>query len=197
MPYSKTHKQQTRARMLKSAVKLFTRRGFDNTSIDEVMADAELTRGAFYAHFKSKQELYAEAIASTLVFSPLMRPRESDVDEKDWLIGLINAYLHRKHVTDVEMPCPLAFLATDVALQDKASRQAYAGVFNKMNKMFQDYIKDFSSADRETIMAVTAMMIGGVAIARSLDDGANRNLLLKSCRQQALDLLGVGQSKHS
>jgi len=191
MPYSKSHKQQTRQRMLMSAVKLFTRRGFDNTSIDEVMADADLTRGAFYAHFKSKQELYAEAIASTLVFSPLTRPREADVDEKTWLVGLINAYLHRKHVADAEMPCPLAFLATDVALQDPASRQAYAGVFKKMNKMFQAYIRKFSSADNETVMAVTAMMIGGVAIARTLDEGAGRNQLLKSCRQQALALLGV------
>lgn len=191
MPYSKAHKQQSRERILRSAMKLFTRRGFEGVSIDEVMADAELTRGAFYAHFNSKQELYAEAIAGAAVFSPLVRPRPDGVDARDWLARLLGGYLHRDHVLDRELPCPLAFLATDVAVRDPGARKAYTGVYLGLNKLIRRYTRLYESADRDTVLAVTAMMIGGVAVARALDDGSSRNRLLKSCRAMANRLLGL------
>lgn len=192
MPYSKDHKQQSRQRILQSAVRLFTRKGFDSTSIDEVMADAELTRGAFYAHFKSKQDLYAQAIASTPVFSQLTKTKPDDMDERLWLAQLIGGYLSKVHVDKVDLPCPLAFLVTDVAVSEPATRQAYTDVYLKMNQLIRAYTRNFARADKESVMAVTAMMIGGVAVARTLSDSKSQQQLLKSCRQVALDLLGVG-----
>ena len=64
MPYSAEHKKKSRDKILRSAVDHFTRYGFEKSSIDEIMADARLTRGAFYAHFSSKSELYQQAILS-------------------------------------------------------------------------------------------------------------------------------------
>jgi TetR/AcrR family transcriptional repressor of nem operon len=55
VPYSSEHKQKTRARIVESARILFNRRGFENVSIDMVMAEADLTRGGFYNHFRSKR----------------------------------------------------------------------------------------------------------------------------------------------
>ena len=191
MPYSQSHKQKSRQRILQSAVKLFTHRGFEQTSIDEVMADAGLTRGAFYAHFRSKQDLYAQAIANTGLFSFLVKSRQDVVDEKEWLAKVIKAYLHRKHVTDTELPCPLAFLATDVALREPEARRAYTQVYQAMNKLLQRSTRAYAPCDSDTVMAVTAMMIGGVAIARTVDEGSLRNQLLKSCRKMALELLNA------
>ena len=62
MPFPPQHKQQTRQRIVESARGLFNRRGFTEVSIDEIMAGAGLTRGGFYNHFKSKEELYTETI---------------------------------------------------------------------------------------------------------------------------------------
>ena len=191
MPYTRDHKEQSRERILQSAVRLFTRKGFDNTSIDEVMADAGLTRGAFYAHFKSKQDLYAQAIASTPVFSIFGKTKPDGVDEKTWLAQLINGYLSQLHVQKADTPCPLAFLVTDVAVSEPATRQAYTDVYLKMNRLIQAYTKKFSNCDKESVMAVTAMMIGGVAVARTLSDRKSQGQLLKSCRQVALSLLGA------
>jgi len=192
MPYTKSHKEQSRLRILESAVRLFTRQGFDNTSIDEVMANAELTRGAFYTHFNSKQDLYAQAIASTPVFSIFGKSKSDGIDDKDWLAQLVGGYLSQAHVAKADLPCPLAFLVTDVAVSEPATRQAYTDVYLKMNQLIRSYTKRFSACDQESVMAVTAMMIGGVAVARTLADRKSQSKLLKSCRRVALDLLGAG-----
>ena len=67
MPYTAAHKSKTRARIVECARILFNRHGFDNVTIDMVMGDAKLTRGGFYNHFKSKEELFAAAVSSFLM----------------------------------------------------------------------------------------------------------------------------------
>ena len=57
MPWTTEHKQKSREKILSSAARLFTKKGFDAVSIDDVMRLAGLTRGAFYAHFKSKSDV--------------------------------------------------------------------------------------------------------------------------------------------
>ena len=63
MPYPPGHREEVRAKIVQSARKLFNRSGFDNVSVDQIMADAGLTRGGFYTYFESKSDLYAEALA--------------------------------------------------------------------------------------------------------------------------------------
>ena len=62
MPYPKGHYDQTRKKIIGSARKLFNRFGFDRVSINAIMKDAALTRGAFYGYFDSKSDLYAEVL---------------------------------------------------------------------------------------------------------------------------------------
>jgi AcrR family transcriptional regulator len=62
MPYSPKQKQDTRNRILESARRLFNGKGFPEVSIEEIMAQAGLTHGGFYRHFRSKDEVYAESI---------------------------------------------------------------------------------------------------------------------------------------
>ncbi len=57
MPYSPDHKPKTRQKIIRSAAKLFKTVGYENVTIDQVMANAGLTRGGFYAHFKNKEDL--------------------------------------------------------------------------------------------------------------------------------------------
>jgi AcrR family transcriptional regulator len=62
MPHAKDRKPRTRARIVRSAQRLFRTLGYADTSIDAIMRECGLTRGGFYAHFASKAALYAEAI---------------------------------------------------------------------------------------------------------------------------------------
>src|SRR5258708_13378794 len=62
MPHTPQRKQETRERILGGARRLFNRKGFAEVTIDEVMTEAGLTRGGFYRHFTTKDELYSEAL---------------------------------------------------------------------------------------------------------------------------------------
>ncbi len=66
MPYPAEHRRLTKQKIVRSAGRLFNRRGFNTVSIDNVMADAGLTRGSFYSYFESKGDLYAEAVTQIL-----------------------------------------------------------------------------------------------------------------------------------
>lgn len=189
MPYPKTHKQNTRLKILDSAVELFTRQGYDNTSIDEVMTHAELTRGAFYAHFSSKSELYAEALLSAAARTRLGSTMPEEDGERAWIAGLVREYLSRQHVDGAGIRCPLAFLVTDVAVREAPVRRTYTTIFKNMNKRIRDITRRYAACDEKDVMAATAMLIGAVAIGRTLDDPATVKRLLDSCRGTAQRLL--------
>ncbi len=72
----------TKQKILRSARRLFNRHGFDAVSIDEVMADAGLTRGSFYSYFESKGDLYAEAVIDILNEKQLLSCDGVSVDQR-------------------------------------------------------------------------------------------------------------------
>lgn len=195
MPYTTEHKQRSRLKILNSAIKCFTRKGFENTSIDEVMADAELTRGAFYAHFSSKSDLYQQSILSGAMNSQLAQEKPDNIDDRDWIEHLVKGYLSAEHVQQKSGACPLAFLVTDVAVSNPDVRRTYTRVFQRMNKLITQTVRQFADCSEEDVFAVTALMIGGVAIGRSLDNKTTLNRLLDSCQTTALKLLEGGCDK--
>jgi TetR/AcrR family transcriptional repressor of nem operon len=188
MPYSKEHKQKSRQRILESAAKLFTAGGFDNTSIDDIMAAAHMTRGAFYAHFANKSELYAQAMLFAAGNSLLGGPKPADLSEKTFVEKILRGYLSTAHIHR-EIPCPLAFLVTDVVNRDPLVRKTYTRIYKGMNKMLAKNAKVFSDCTQDTILAITALMIGGVAVGRALDDKKTTQELLSSCQRVAQALL--------
>ena len=101
MPYTHEHKARTRERIVGSARRLFNRHGLTGVSIDDIMADAGLTRGGFYNHFDTKEDLYAEVVTEAL--GCRASERESANMEKMKAQGgniahqFIAAYLSREH----------------------------------------------------------------------------------------------------
>ncbi len=80
MPWPKEHKRNTRERIIEAAAGAFRERGIADVGVAEIMRDAGLTHGGFYAHFASKEELLAEAVrfASAQVTN-LLEPEEREV----------------------------------------------------------------------------------------------------------------------
>lgn len=188
MPYTLEHKRNSREKILKSAWKLFSRRGFDNVSIDDLMGDAGMTRGAFYAHFGTKSELYREAILSVVGNSRIHQGEPDDVSDGDWVKVLLRGYLSRGHIDKEPSPCPLAFLVTDVANSEPKVRNAYTQVYRKLISLIQQHCQQ----DSDVVMAITAMMIGSVSIGRALDDASMVDQLLASSRNVAERLIDGG-----
>lgn len=175
MPWSADHKPRTRRQILDAAATLFTRQGFAGASIDDVMRQAGLTRGAFYAHFASKGELYAEALGHAARTSVA---RLENIEPRDRVIG----YLSDGHRRGDDINCPLACLVSDVAQQDERVREAYT-------RLFAGFVSHCRSdgEDRRRSLQRAVTMIGGMAIARTLDDDALAEEVLAACRRLALE----------
>lgn len=183
MPWPSEQKQKSRERIVNSAVKLFTAHGYDNVTIGDVMKSAELTHGGFYSHFRSKQELYAEAIVAGARAGGTARMTEEVLAEEELLTSLLSSYLNLAHVHQEVAPCPLAFLATDVANREAEVRSAYTRVFKLLVARIKREMPGKTPSRGDRALALSAMMIGGVAVARALDDERTINALLKACNK--------------
>jgi AcrR family transcriptional regulator len=116
MPYTPEHRQAMRERILASARRLFNRSGLSEVTIDDVMAGVGLTRGGFYNYFNSKEELYAEAITLFTRRFPAESWQCSELGPQpegaDLPRMIVNAYLSRAHLDDIEGSCPLMYPKT-------------------------------------------------------------------------------------
>ncbi|WP_087023989.1 TetR/AcrR family transcriptional regulator [Thaumasiovibrio subtropicus] len=182
MAWPSAQKERSRLQILQSAGELFTAKGFDSVSIADVMTHAGMTHGAFYAHFKSKKALYVEALpfAAQRSFSNHQR------DEQRTQQALAS-YLSEAHVEGRSPACPLAFLVTDVAAKEPDVKQAYTAAFKGFLKAIEH---GDTSIDSQHSLVLSAMMIGGVAVARSLSDPELKAAMLAACLQHGEQLLG-------
>ena len=191
MPYTREHKENTRTKILESAFRLFTMKGFDSITVNMVMNECGLTRGAFYAHFSSKSNLYGEALKLGANRTNLAKLKPESTSDKEWLCLLLDGYLSLEHVQG-KTPCPLAFLATDIVTRDKETKAIYASVYDGMNKAIIAYARSHIDCDEHDILSLTAMIIGAVAIARTMSDTNAVIDLLAACRREAgLKLGGI------
>src|SRR5215472_13170019 len=107
-------------RIVKEASRLFRERGFENVSVGEVMKAASLTHGAFYAHFASKEELQAAAVAygQKVSLGRLQRSKKSRESYAD-------RYLSRRHRDNPGDGCTMAALAQEVARSTPELKTAF------------------------------------------------------------------------
>lgn len=188
MPYSATHKQQTRQRILESARRLFNSKGFAEVSIGEVMENAGLTHGGFYRHFKHKDELYAEAVRWFLCEEapkPWRRSRRNG--RKPRAERIIDSYFSLDHFDDSESCCPLIALPSDVARGGDGVKEAYQDVMEKLLVLLQ---ADMAGPQaRERALAVVALCVGGLAAARGVADPGLAQDLRNAAYRQAQTML--------
>ncbi len=162
-------------------------------STSKASLHAGLTRGAFYAHFKNKKEVYTKAIFAGARKSSARAKKPKQLTQKEWGRQLLSAYLSKEHVNQQTFACPLAFLVTDIANNEPEIKQTYTLVYKQLNralrKLSVESTESISGRDEQDVLAITALMIGGVAIGRALDDPETTQSLLKSCRKRAIELL--------
>lgn len=188
MPYSATHKLQTRRRILESARRLFNSKGFDAVSIGEVMEHAGLTHGGFYRHFKDKDELYAEAVRWFLCEEapkPWRRPRRNA--HKPRAERIVDSYFSRDHFHDNESCCPLIGLPSDAARGGEGVKAAYQNVLEKLVELLQADLA--GPRARERAMSVVALCVGGLAAARGVADPGLAQELRQAAYRQAQTML--------
>ena len=191
MPYPPEHKPQIRARIVKCARQLFNRRGFTEVSIDDVMAAAGLTRGGFYNHFKTKEDLFVETLAA------YRQERQEEVPEDLSACGpeiarhMFSMYVSRQHLDDVEGHCPLIALPADVVRAGPTVRAAYQDVLETLVCMFEGCLEaENGMSARERALAVAATSVGAMVLARTIDDAALADEICEAAQKLASDAMG-------
>ena len=190
MRYGKEHKQATKRRIIETASRRFKRDGIDGSGIATLMADAGLTNGAFYAHFASKEDLVATAVADQLreqraSFSA-QAPDRAGVEQ------FVRGYLSAAHRDNPENGCPSAALLDEIGRCTDATRRAYTdGALAYIDDIAARLSPDDPQSARVKTLSVFAMMVGTLQLSRALADRQLADEVLEQGIQNALTLLGA------
>lgn len=180
--YPKQHKIERRHDILDAASRAFRTRGIDAVGVAELMADAGLTHGGFYAHFTSKDQLVGEACAHGLRLSAKrVLPHIQRRAQMTPLQSFVRGYLSRSHRDDAVDGCVIAALAADVARRSPDTRHA----FTEAAREYVGEIVRLSAGelDEDGGWALVSGMAGAVMMARAVDDPRLSDRILSSARE--------------
>lgn len=196
MTYPAGHRSTVRKKIIDSARRLFNRRGFESVSLAEIMAGVGLTHGGFYSYFKSKSDLYAEVLGCFFTDPEWKNCWEGvhvDLSSTDVGPQIVRAYLSRQHFEDVENSCPMVALPTDVARGDATARRAFETVFKAMVSVLERGLtrsRRRNPRRRALAQSIAALSIGGMIVARTMNDRGLADDLRAACTDVALDIGG-------
>src|SRR5436190_474751 len=123
MRYSKDQKQTTRERILEAAGRRFKQDGIDGAGVASVMSDAGLTNGAFYGHFRSKEDLVANVLADQL--RAQRRSFDSQPAGRAGIEAFIRSYLSPQHRDQAAEGCPSAALIDEIVRRPAPTKQVF------------------------------------------------------------------------
>jgi TetR/AcrR family transcriptional repressor of nem operon len=168
MPYSEDHKKRTRRRIVHAASRLFRRRGYRRTSVDALMADAGLTRGGFYAHFRGKSELFAEALRASFAESKdnLLANGLEDARGDAWLDAAARRYLRAAHRSHPDRGCAIPSLGQEVAGAPRSVRKVFETELETLIEQLAARVG--GPHPRETAIRALTTWVGAMLLGRAV-----------------------------
>lgn len=198
MRYAKSHRAETRTKVVQTATRAFQRDGIDGTGLAGLMGEAGLTKGGFYAHFTSKDALVAEAATVSLQASAdRMRARANAAAASGGsaLDAIIDAYLSSDHVRSPEGGCAIGALLSDLSRGAPVVREAGASGAARLVEAIDEALPSSLGPDRRPrAQAIFGMLAGCLQLARLEPEGARRDAILSGARDAAR-LLGAAPSR--
>lgn len=181
-------KEEGRARILKSAGRVFRSHGFGGSTVDGLAREAAVTSGAFYAHFRSKTEAFRAAVAIGLDDLRRYIDQIRQRDGRQWWIHFIDFYLGDRRTCDLSGSCALQSLSSDMARADEDDRQAYEANLQAIIEAMSRESDDKAALHDEQAIALLALLVGGVTLARAVHSQATSDEIALAVRKTALTL---------
>jgi TetR/AcrR family transcriptional repressor of nem operon len=169
MKVSREQAAENRECIVSVAGRLFRERGFDGIGVADIMAAAGLTHGGFYGHFKSKDDLAAEACARALDAS-LQKWNAVTEGGVNPLKTITDSYLSVRHRDGPGDGCVISALGSDTARQGKLVRRAVTEGLENLVDRLSKLMPGSKAAKRRKALASFAAMVGAVSMARAVDD---------------------------
>jgi AcrR family transcriptional regulator len=179
---TRSAKDVTHDRIVEAAARAIRRSGYDGTSVADIMKEAGLTHGGFYAHFASREAMLAEAADRAGADSVAASTRvTASAPPEQALQRLLQAYLSKEHVNGVEMGCPVVALGSEMPRQAPEVRRAATRRIKEMIDVVARQSPDWGQPGaHEHALATVATMVGAVLLARAVDDARLSDALLKA-----------------
>lgn len=194
MRYDAEHKERTRQRILAEAASAIRTKGPDRVGVAEIMAELGLTHGGFYAHFGSKDELVAAAIA--LMFDQAIARFErktAGLTPAEGLRAYVDWYLSAAHRDAPGRGCALAALSGDLPRLPAAARARFTEGAARLPVEIARLLRGLGHADAEALAVSTiSELIGALALARAISDPARSEEILRVSREAIRARLGLG-----
>lgn len=180
MRKSKEEAIQTRKRIVATAASEFRKKGVVASGLNELMNESGLTRGGFYKHFESKDQLVAEACAEALADSAAkLSAFASQGGAK-----AIGAYLSSTHRDNPGAGCPLAAIGSELARCDERTREVVTEGFRELVTLVSRQFGDLPAAQaKRRAMVGVSTMIGALTMSRIVNDPNLSSAILKEAQK--------------
>jgi AcrR family transcriptional regulator len=182
-----TRKEETHERIVQAAARAIRRHGYAGVGVADVMKEAGLTHGGFYAHFKSRDELLVEALARAGSDSGANIARAAQARRARGVSAFrafVDSYLSETHLQSLETGCPVAALGSDMARQSGGVRQASAQRVERLIGTVRDTLP---GAPRATASVIAGTLVGALQLARALGDNAEGRAVLSAARKALIE----------
>ena len=182
MGHSKAEKDESHARIVRTAAARFREVGLEGMSVADLMQEAGLTHGGFYRHFASRDELVAEAVEVALAEGSkgaFDAHASGRLEPRTLLHALIDWYLGTAHRDQLATSCAVSSLAADVSRSNPRARRAYTRQVEAYLELFTVLIGGADPvAARARAISIWAVLVGAVSMARAVNDEAlSRDIL--------------------
>jgi TetR/AcrR family transcriptional repressor of nem operon len=180
-----TTKESTHERIVETAARAIRRSGYDGTSVADIMNEAGLTHGGFYAHFASRDAMLAEAAdragAEAVVWAAGIA---AEASPQEALQAMVNAYLSEAHVNNAESGCPVVALGSEMPRQTPEVRRAATRRIKEMIDLVSRQLPEWGQQGAHTRALVTvSTMVGALLLARAVDDAKLSKALCDAVRK--------------
>lgn len=167
-------KDATHERIVAVAARAIRRSGYDGTGVADIMKEAGLTHGAFYAHFASREAMLAEAAGKACAESAAAAAElVASVPPDMALASMLSAYLSKEHLEQAEIGCPLAALGSETSRQAGEVRRVATRHIKEVIDLVARQGPDWGQPSaHERALVTIATMVGALMLARAVDDPA-------------------------
>lgn len=170
-------KAQSHTRILEVAGRAIRRAGYEGVGVADIMKEAGLTHGGFYAHFASRDAMLVEALqraADNSLQQLAASVAERRAAGEEHFAALVNSYLHDSQLTATESGCVVAALASETPRQPGAVRDSARDCIQRLVHAVREALP---AARADQAPAAAAAMVGGLQLARSMGGKAGAELL--------------------
>ena len=188
MRYSREHKQETHARIVRKASVRLREKGAHGIGVADLMKEAGLTHGGFYAHFDSRDALVIEAFAYAMDRSiEHWRKMTGETTPEKRLATIIDGYLSPTHRDDPGHGCAITSLGAEIARESPKARRAFTVKVEQLIDLIADQIQDVPrKTARKQATGLLATMMGTLVLSRIAGSGEFSDEVLQAGREAAL-----------